>query len=273
MSFSLHPAADYSNAALADLFNRSFEDYFVSFDFTEDFFAHWAKRDEIDLQLSRVILHNNDPIGLALIASRGGDESRLGGMGIIKDFRGKGAGAFLVEALLTEARARGEKCMLLEVIAQNTPAICLYEKFGFKTIRHLPGFVAEKPKGETNTDLKACEIALVIEKVEKYGLPNLPWQIDLENLKKNADTAFGYSLAGSYIAVSDPEQEHIVLRMLVSEKEAQGGKERLLKTLFAKYPGKIWHVPPVFPEEQAHIFKNVGMTKEDISQWQMVVEL
>ena len=74
----------------------------------------------------------------------------------------------------------------------------------------------------------------------------------------------------SYVVISDPEREHIAIRLLLSE---DSGEVALLKALFAKYPGKIWHVPAIFPEEQAPIFEHVGMQQDDISQWQMVIDL
>jgi ribosomal protein S18 acetylase RimI-like enzyme len=272
MPYTIQPASEYTTAELADLFNRSFEDYFMPINFTGEQFELFTKRDGINLSLSRVLLNDDQPIGLGLISSRD-DVSRLGAMGIVKDWRSRGAGTWLVEQLMDEARGRNEKQMLLEVIVQNEPAVHIYKKFGFKTIRQLFGFVAKEPAGKLEGELGACKIDLVIEKAEQFSLPNLPWQADVEALRRVAGSSFGYYLNGSYVAITNHENEHIAIRILVSKNAFQGGEEHLLNTLFATFPGKTWHVPAVFPEEQAPIFENVGMTREEISQWQMVADL
>lgn len=270
MPYTIQPAADYTPAELADLFNCGFEDYFMPVEFDEEHFSIFVARDGIDHSLSRVLLNENQPIGLGLIGLRG-NVSRLGAMGIIKDWRSRGAGTLLVEKLMDEARGRGEKQMWLEVIVQNEPALHIYKKFGFKKIRQLFGFIAKEPAGRPGGGLEACEIELVIQKAGQYSLPDLPWQADVEALKQNAETSFGYRLNDSYIAVTNPENEHIAIRILVSDND--GEAENLLNVLFAAHPGKTWHVPAVFPEEQAPIFESVGMEKQEISQWQMVADI
>ena len=272
MPYTIQPASNYTSAELADLFNRSFEDYFMPVEFDEEHFSTFVARDGIDLELSRILLHDNQPIGLGMISSRG-DVSRLAAMGIAKDWRSRGAGTWLVEKLIDEARGRGESKMWLEVIVQNEPAVHIYKKSGFKTVRQLFGYLAKEPAGKPGGRLEACEIDLVIQKAEEYSLPDLPWQVDVESLRQNAETSFGYRLDGSYIAVTNPENEHIAVRILASENAWQDGEERLLKALFAAHPGKIWHVPAIFPEEQAPVFEHAGMTREEISQWQMVADL
>ena len=55
--------------------------------------------------------------------------------------RGTGIGRALVEAGVERARARGCRRIELDVQADNTPALALYERSGFSTT----------PKGETHT--------------------------------------------------------------------------------------------------------------------------
>lgn len=269
MRFSLNAASSYTTAELAEIFNRGFEDYFIPISFTPESFPIFVERDEIDLALSSVVLQGDEPVGIGLI-SRRGDVSRLAAMGIVKELRGEGAGTWLVDALLKEARARGEKTMLLEVIYENHAAVHIYEKFGFKKLRRLYGFMVGNPAGAPDERLAACTMEVLLEKATEHAVPNLPWQVDAETLRKNPAGAFSFKLGKSYIAISDPEREHIAIRLLLSE---DGSEKALLKALFAKYPKKIWHVPAIFPEEQATIFESVGMTKDDISQWQMMLEL
>ena len=55
-------------------------------------------------------------------------------MGVLPDFRGRGLGRALMDALLELARQRGSERVFLEVRASNTPAITLYEQSGFERV-------------------------------------------------------------------------------------------------------------------------------------------
>lgn len=59
----------------------------------------------------------------------------LGFMYVLPEFRGRGVNKLIVERLADWARARGITEMLLEVYADNEPAVRAYEKAGFS--RHL----------------------------------------------------------------------------------------------------------------------------------------
>jgi ribosomal protein S18 acetylase RimI-like enzyme len=53
------------------------------------------------------------------------------GIGLLPQFRGRGLGAALMQAVLREASSRGFVRIELTVRADNAPAISLYERFGF----------------------------------------------------------------------------------------------------------------------------------------------
>lgn len=53
------------------------------------------------------------------------------GMGVIKNYRGKGIGKELIQAALNQAKVKGLTRVELTVREQNRPAIALYEKFDF----------------------------------------------------------------------------------------------------------------------------------------------
>ena len=91
MPFTIRPASDYTHAELADLFNRGFEDYFMPVEFDEQHFSIFVARDGIDLGLSRVLLDDDQAIGLGMTSKRG-NTSRLAAMSIAKNWRNKGAG-------------------------------------------------------------------------------------------------------------------------------------------------------------------------------------
>ena len=272
MEYQTRPLKTLSIREAADLFNRSFEGYFMPVQFTEDSFKTFAQRDNIDFEASQSLLANDKFIGLALIACRG-MVSRMGGFGIISKFRGRGAGSWLVQRLLDDARLRGETHMYLEVITQNEAAVRLYKKHGFVRLRRLLGFKAERPTGSEDTNLQTCDQIPVLDMINTHGLPDLPWQLDAETLQ--SVTSFGYCLGDAFALISNPGAEHISLRSLVVPAHArgQGQAPRLLNALFAKFPGKIWQVPAIFPEEMGSTFMRAGMQPETLSQWQMVCKL
>jgi ribosomal protein S18 acetylase RimI-like enzyme len=272
MDYQTRPLKVLSMPEAADLFNRSFDGYFVPVQFTESAFLTFVQRDGIDFHASQVLVIGDKLAGLALITCRG-NASRMGGFGIIREFRGQGAGSWLVKRLLEEARLRGESQMFLEVITQNEAAIRLYEGHGFTKVRKLLGFKAERPTGKADADLQACEQVLVLDMIRAYGLPDLPWQLDSETLQ--SVISYGYRLGAAYTLISSPNGEHISFRSLVVPTHARGSGQasRLLEALFAKYPAKTWQVPAIFPEEMSGVFSRVGMQLERLSQWQMVCNL
>lgn len=56
------------------------------------------------------------------------------------DRQGRGLAARLLEDLVAEARVSGATHMLLEVRADNVPALALYERFGFARISSRPRY-------------------------------------------------------------------------------------------------------------------------------------
>ena len=62
------------------------------------------------------------------------DECHITNVTVSPDFRRRGAGKFLLEGILDDARRRGSLRATLEVRAGNEAAIALYEKFGFSSV-------------------------------------------------------------------------------------------------------------------------------------------
>lgn len=60
------------------------------------------------------------------------------GMGMLAAFRGRGLGLRLIEATLAAARAAGLEQVTLHVFGQNTRAIALYRKAGFREVGRQP---------------------------------------------------------------------------------------------------------------------------------------
>ena len=69
------------------------------------------------------------------------------GIGILKEFRGIGLGEILLKEMVKRVREKmNPENIYLHTASGNKPAICLYEKMGFRKIATLPKWM--KHKGE-----------------------------------------------------------------------------------------------------------------------------
>ncbi|HLO32269.1 MAG TPA: N-acetyltransferase [Anaerolineales bacterium] len=274
MDLDIVSASNYPVPDLVKFLNRGFEEYFVPIQFNTAAFLEMLSNDGIDLMTSRVLILDDQPSGIALIARRGWT-SRLAAMGVIKETRSRGAGSWFMGKLINEARQRGDYEMVLEVIEQNEPAVKLYRKFGFESLRRLIGLIYEGPQEIEKSDLHQIDLREMGRLVLQHGLPDLPWQLSGESIAQMNPPARAYCKGPAYLAISDPEAERIVIWSLLVEQAARGNGlgTDLLKSMIANHSGKTWYVPAIFPEEFRKVFERAGFEKEKLSQWQMKLSL
>ncbi len=273
MNLGLESVTDHGLAKTTELLNRGFADYFVKIEFSLDSLFHMICSDGIDVASSRVMVQDGEAVGVALIARRGWT-SRLAGMAIVPEARSKGVGKWAMDRLIAEAKERGERTMVLEVIEQNAPGIRLYQGRGFRVLRQLVGYAASEPEGIPG-ELKEIDVREAARMVTMYGLPDLPWQVSGESLAQAGPPGKAYQMEQAYVAISNPERSHVAIRTIVVEPEAwrQGQATRLLRAVMARYPGKTWIIPALCPAEIGGVFEKVGFEKQDLSQLQMTLEL
>jgi ribosomal protein S18 acetylase RimI-like enzyme len=278
MDFETVPASNFSLSELVKLLNRGFEEYFIPIHFSIDMFSNMIRKDGIDLSDSRVLVADDQVCGIALIARRRWlQASRVAAMGIAKETRGKGAGSWLMKNLIEDACERGEREMVLEVIEQNEPAVKLYRKYGFESMRRLVGYIH---RHKDTVDIERSELHEVDLRemgrlISQHGLPDLPWQLSSESITQMNPPPHVYRTGQAYIVISNPEAEHVIIWSLLVEPETRGnglGTE-MLKRVMAHHAGKTWHVPAIFPEEIGKVFERAGFEKEKLSQWQMKLNL
>jgi len=274
MKFDVKPASDYPLPDLVQLLNLSFESYLVPIHFDLSQFLTMLRKDNMDLSASRVLLADEQPSGLALIARRGWN-SRLAAMGITSEMRNKGAGSWLLEKIVQEARERGDHEMVLEVIANNEAAVHLYKKFGFQTVRRLISLIRKDAHEEFKSDLKEMDLREAGHLILQYGLSDLPWQLSGETIALLNPPARAYQSGQAYIVISNPDAEHIMVWSLFAESDAHEDEPsvNVLKSVIATHTGKTWHVPAILPEELGSLFEKVGFQREELSQWQMKLVL
>lgn len=266
-------ALEYGLIKTTKVLNQGFSDYIVPVQMGQEQLCSMLKVDSVDLKESQIVIRDGEAVGAALIARRGWN-CRLAGMAIIPTARGQGVGRFLLKKVVADARARADRRMELEVIEQNAPAVSLYQNSGFNIVRRLRGYNLENPTG-TPQPIEEIDLRVMGRMVNTHGLQDLPWQVSGETLSQMGPPYRAYRLGGCSTAISDPEAPQIVLRsLLIMPKEMQSGKgDQFLKALFAKFPGKKWRVPAIFPEEFAGLFERIGFAEDEISQFQMVLNL
>ncbi len=139
VTVALEPASRWSYAELAEIFNAAYEGYFTPFALDEAAFRFMSTTWDDDLDASRVALVDGEPAGICKLAVRG-DRGWIAGNGVTTPHRGTGVGKALMRGVLEEAARLGLREVSLEVLVQNQPAIRLYEKLGFRTVRDLEGW-------------------------------------------------------------------------------------------------------------------------------------
>jgi ribosomal protein S18 acetylase RimI-like enzyme len=272
------PVADCTAEEVVAAFGRGFEGYLVPLRFTPQAYERRFRAENLDAYASRVYERDGAPVGIMLIARRGWT-SRVAAMGFAPEVRGQGLGRrFLAEAI-EEARARRDRAMLLEVFEQNPPALALYTKLGFRTLRRLIGWKREPGPVEGGTGEILTEIdprdfgRLVTQEGEK----DLPWALQPETLAAATLPARAYSLGGrAYALVADPLAEKITLTALLVPQahRRQGWGSRLVRALTAAFPDRPWSVSPVVPEGLiGDLFPKLGWGGWEINQLEMRLEM
>ena len=180
-----------------------------------------------------------------------------------------------MKQLIEEARARGEKEMLLEVIEQNTAGVKLYRKVGFETVRRLVGYKLENPQGKSKGKIEEIDIRNLAKLISAHGLKDLPWQLSGETIAQHTPPSRAYRLDDAYCLISNPEAEQVVISSVLVKAGSRGAglSPVLMRAVFSRFPNKVWHVPAIFPEEMSPIFEEVGMKREELSQLQMALKL
>lgn len=276
MDLAFVPLHDFSLARSAEVLNHGFTNYFVPIQLSPAALVGMARNDSVDLTVSRIAMHDGVPLGAALIARRGWT-CRLASMAITPEARGRGVGRAVLAHVIAEAQTRGDRTMVLEVIEQNEPAVRLYEKAGFQRVRRLVGFAGQPPARGADEAAAPEEIdgRAFARIVAEHGLPDLPWQLSAETLAHATPPARAFRLGPAAALLTDPAAETISIRGLVTESASRGRGHALalLHALQARYPGKTWRASAIFPEEMSRCFRDAGLERTALSQWQMTLPL
>ena len=187
------PAGELSLAALADVFNTVFEGYLVPMRHTVESLATMVQTNDIRLGESLVARRAGALVGLALLGVRG-ERGWVGGMAVAPRWRGQGAGAALLRALIARAGEMGLAALQLEVLNENTVARRLYRRLGFVETRPLAVYTgpAARPTDpqtlEARLAIAALPVAQALAEFAPLHASAPPWQRERDSLLHMAPT-------------------------------------------------------------------------------------
>ena len=271
------PVAECTAAQAAAAMEHCFQGYVVPMRATPQLWEQRFRREHLDPWASRIYRRGGETVAVAFVCRRGWT-SRVGGMAVAPDARGGGLGRRVMEDAIAEARARGDRALVLEVIEQNTPAVKLYDSLGFRRMRRLVGYRWQPGQAQGAAgalrEVDPLELARV---AHLEGEPELPWMLASETLSAVTAPARAFALEErAYALVANPAAETLTLSALVVPRahRRQGWGTRALHALAAAFPGKPWQAVPIIPEELApHFFTRTGWERQEISQFDMRLEL
>lgn len=256
----------------AEVLTQGFADYFVAIPFSAVGLVQSARSDSVDLAASPIVLRDDVPVAAALVSRRGWT-SRLAAMALVPAARRQGIGRTTVMQLLADARSRGERAMVLEVIEQNEPAVRLYEACGFHRRRRLVGFAA-KPAGAPAVASSLDEIDLRAMAADVTG-DDLPWQISGETVANLTPPTLALRLDRAAVAVTKTAKGDIAIRSVAAPRTPEGIRNatQLLVALRGRFPENTVEIKAVWPEEMGDIFVAAGFSRTALTQWQMECRL
>jgi ribosomal protein S18 acetylase RimI-like enzyme len=184
------PASSFTLDSLADIFTRSFEEYFYPGVTTAEVLARRVRSENLDLLRSLVMLLGDEPAGQAMLGLRG-SRAWCGGFGVMLPFRGRGLAQPLAAAMLDQARQAGARSFGLEVLTRNERAIKTYTGIGLRTQRDLLILEWRKPEETTTGDrppiadqgnVADAEPARLLDHFAPLHVVPAAWQRDLPAL-------------------------------------------------------------------------------------------
>lgn len=247
---TLSPAELTPLAERAALLNAAYADYFVPLHLTPDQMAAIDDIYDIRPDLSVVARAGDEPVGLALLAQRGG-RGWVCAVGVRPPWRRRGVARSMIVALLANARAIGLRCLSLEVIDRNTAARDLYQNLGFIATRELLSwrFPADSDPLPIPAELLAEEAPAELL-ADFGGWWDQPpcWQREPATLRKMLGRARGYLLemdgapAAWCIVTDQPEAVSVLSAGINPDFGPVRAGRTLLQALAHRYRGRAMNV-------------------------------
>ncbi|MBW3569541.1 MAG: GNAT family N-acetyltransferase [Gemmatimonadetes bacterium] len=267
------PLPEFTAADAAAAMQQCFEGYIVPMRTTPESWERRFRSEHLDPFASRIYEREGQSAAVLFVCRRGWT-SRVGGMAVAADARGRGLGRRVMRDAIDHARARGDHTLLLEVIEQNTPAVKLYESLGFRMARRLVGYRRDPvPAGGTADALREMDPLELARITVREGEPELPWMLAPETLSAATAPARAFALEDrAFALIANPDAETLSLSALVVPRahRRRGWGTRMVRALAAAFPGKPMQAVAIVPDDLApEFFAHTGWERQGISQFEM----
>jgi GNAT superfamily N-acetyltransferase len=231
VAVELRRSSEFSRRDLAAIFTASYQDYFVPFKVDEDTLDYMVDAFDLLPVHSLVAVEAGVAVGLANLGRRG-EQTWVGGVGVIPVRRGAGIGEQLMRGLFGQARDLGSTEMVLEVITANAPAISLYDKLGFEVVRELE--VLSLAQAEGSGEVEEVEAGEARRLIARRREQPEPWQRGDQTVANLArrdrpprgliarEAAAVYRTDSSRVALLQAAGERAGLRTLISALSSRG---------------------------------------------------
>ncbi len=259
----LRSARSLSPGERAELFNAAYEGYLVPFHVDEAMLVFMDEAFDLDLDASLVADRDGSGVGLGNLGVRG-EDAWIGGVGVVPPARRSGVGETLMRALHEQARERGVRRVWLEVIVENTGALALYAKLGYRTVRDVEvwSLAADEEAESTALEVPATEARA---RLRELRTEREPWQRADETVEHYRDARGLVTDDGvALFRAGDPGGGTVQLLQLAGEAEP------LLRWLRRLGPVSVLNLPADDPAVTA--LDALGATVV-IRQHEMLLEL
>jgi len=173
-------------------FVDAYSDYFVASPSTETQFRNHLILNGVDLTQSIGCFDNGKMIGFTLNSIGEWDNLRSAydaGTGVISEYRRRGVSNTMFDMMMPAFKSWGVEQCLLEVITTNEPAIKLYDKHGFRSVRELALLQCDVNLSRNAKELRDIQIVKVHSPDWDHlttiwdGKPS--WQNSIEAMKRS----------------------------------------------------------------------------------------
>jgi ribosomal protein S18 acetylase RimI-like enzyme len=273
--FQYQSALRYNSDELAQILCHCFENYIVRFVIDGATFARRFGAEDLSLNDSIIVTHQQQPVALALI-SRRGLHSRVSALSIRPEMRGKGLGKALMQRIVADARERGDRQLSLEVIEGNDPAIALYHQAGLRIVRTLTGHQSGELAAAEIVPLQEIDPLFVSHRLTAEGATSLPWLIAAESLFKLPGKPYAFTLGQHQAyAVVQVGADKCFLRMIYvpPQHRSQGHARAMLTALQAQFSPLPLVANVYVPEVAAPFFDRLGWQQDPLRQFEMTMDL
>lgn len=273
--YDLRAADAIDGEALREAFNAAFADYLIGpMTVTPESWPLLLARQGAQLAASRVVVDRDGRVlAFALIAPMGAGRSRLATMGARPEARGGGHAPRLLDRVVAEAEARGERAMELEVFARNERALALYRSRGFEPVAELHGYTRLPGAAGAPVEDRIDEFGLAdaVAWLEHGGIEGLPFQQTAPSIAALNGPGRGplkaWRCAGAQVIFSDADPQRVTLQALVDADVRQHGARQLARALAAHYPQATLRMPQLLrPDRGGDALAGEGWQTEPLHQ-------